>query len=291
MHKLSHYLFHAVSRLVFAMPWNVKFFIGDVLGFLWFDILRLRRKVVLNNLSIAFPNWSIERKIQVGRASVCHLGRSFVEFLMLPCLTRDWMEKNVTFHGLEHFQKAQKQGKGVLLLSLHVGNGDLGSSMMSLKGLPIYLITKRMSIRWVDNFWFHVRANHGTQFIEARDSTFDIFRALRNNAGVVFVLDQYAGPPIGMKTNFFGKETGTAYGLALFSYKTNAPVIPVYTYRNHTGGLNIVFEEEIALQKLPTRDETLSHMTQVYSDHLETIVRRHPEQWMWVHRRWKEFGG
>lgn len=274
---------------MFRSPQRIRFLIGDAIGHLWFDILRIRRQVVLDNLKIAFPEWTLQKRVKVGRTSVKNMGRSFVDFLMLPFLNKEWIEKNVEYHDLEQFHKAQSKNRGVLLLSLHLGSGDLACSVMSLTGLPIYVITKRMSVQFMDRFWFDIRTQHGTQFIEARDSAFDIMRALKQNAGVVYILDQYTGAPIGIKSLFFGKPTGTAYGLALFAKKNKTPVVPVYTYRSEDGRTHIVFLPEVPFEEKEDRDKTVAHMTQLYTNQLEKIISQHPEQWMWVHRRWKEY--
>lgn len=97
------------------------------------------------------------------------------------------------------------------------------------------------------------------------------------------------GPPIGVRTKFFGRETGTAMGLALMAERTGAPVVPMYTVRQPDGSAIVIFEPEIPMQDFGPRDETIARMTQVYTDKIEEIVRKHPEQWMWIHRRWKDF--
>ena len=97
------------------------------------------------------------------------------------------------------------------------------------------------------------------------------------------------GKPYGIETTFFGRKTGTAYGLALFAMKSKAPVIPVYAYRDEDLKTHVVFEEEIQVENIEDKDLQIRVMTQKYNDRVESIVRRHREQWMWVHRRWKKW--
>ena len=241
MYYLIQLLSKIISKVIFVAPKFVQNWLGDFLGILWFDIIRLRRQLVLSNLNIAFPEWSDGRKLSVGRRSVCNLGRTFIEFLTIPFISSNWIDQNVVFEGLEYFLEAKKKNKGVLLLSSHLGNGELVASILCIKGYPLYLITKRMSSETADKFWFGIRSSHGCQFIEARNSSFEILRALKEKASVVFVQDQFSGPPIGIKSRFFGKETGTAYGLALFALKTGAPVVPIYTYRDAGGRTHVIF--------------------------------------------------
>lgn len=266
---------------------------GWWLGFLWFDVFGFRKKIIMDNLSIAFPEWSDEKKRQVGRESVYQLGYSFGEFFFIPSMTQNWLKDNVVFEGWEHLEKARAQGKGMLLLSLHLGNADVGASSIAMKGQELYLITKRFKTKWFDDMWFSVRGAQGVKYIDAHapNNAFEILKALKKNAALVFVLDQYMGKPFGIATRFFGKRTGTAYGLALFVQKTKAPVLPTYTFEGDDHKIHVVIEPPLDTEKCLTddKDQTLVNLTQSFNDKLEEIVRKHPEQWMWVHRRWKDF--
>lgn len=266
---------------------------GSWVGFLWFDVFGFRKKIVLDNLSIAFPEWSEQKKKQVGRESVYQLGYSFSEFFFIPSMSPEWLEKNVIFEGWENVEKARAAGKGMFLLSLHLGNGDLASNSIVMKGQDIHLITKRFKTQWFNDLWFSIRGAKGVKYIDAHgpNNAFEILKALKKNSGVVFVLDQFMGKPFGIATTFFGKRTGTAYGLALFVTKTQAPVLPIYTFEGNDNKLHVVFEPAMDTMKYVTedKDQTILNMTQAFNDKLEEIVRKHPEQWMWVHRRWKDF--
>src|SRR5690606_4605148 len=120
-------------------------------------------------------------------------------------------------------------------------------------------------------------------------SSLQILKILKKTGMDVFMLGQFTGPPIGDKTKFFGHETGTAMGLAILAVRANSPVVPIYTYRLSDGRTAIRFLPEIPFVPAANQDETIAQMTQRYCDVIESIVRQHPEQWMWVHRRWKQF--
>lgn len=266
---------------------------GAWLGFLWFDVFGFRRKIVLDNLSIAFPEWSDEKKYAVGRESVYQLGYNAAELFTIPYINEKWLQKNSVFEGWEHIEKARAQGKGMLFLTLHLGNGDLGASTVAMHGQELYIITKRFKTKWFDDMWFAVRGAQGVRYIDAHspNNAFEILKALKKNAGVVFVLDQYMGKPFGIASTFFGRKTGTAYGLALFVQKTKVPVLPIYTYEGADKKLHTVVEPAMDLGSclVDDKDQTTAYLTQAFNDKLEEIVRKHPEQWMWVHRRWKDF--
>ncbi|MEN0059476.1 MAG: lysophospholipid acyltransferase family protein [Bdellovibrio sp.] len=266
---------------------------GSWLGFLWFDVFGFRKKIVMDNLHLAFPEWTEEERLRVGRESVYQLGYNFGEFFFIPAMTPQWVSEHVIFDGWENVEAARAQGKGMFFLSLHLGNGDLAANAIAMRGQGIFIITKRFKTQWFNDLWFEVRGAQGVRYIDAHgpNNAFEILKALKKNAGLVFVLDQYMGKPYGIATSFFGKRTGTAYGLALFAQKTKAPVLPIYTYEGSDKKLHIVVEPAIDTLSRVTedKDQTILNLTQAFNDKLEEIVRRHPEQWMWVHRRWKDF--
>lgn len=280
------------GRFLFLWPrqWIRAF--GSLLGVLWFDVLRFRRRIVMDNLKLAFPDMPEDEKIRIGRASVYQLGSQFTEFMTLPLLNQQWLEKNAKYEGLEFFEKALSKNKGVLLLSMHIGHGDMGASLIAMKKYPVYLITKFFKTEWFNRLWFRIRKAQGVHFIEPHgtQTPFEILKALKSNAAVIFVVDQFMGRPFGIPTTFFGVRTGTAYGLALFYLKTKAPVVPVYTFEGDDGRVHLVFEPELHLDSLvgSDKDKNIAQLTQYFSDQVERLVRKYPSQWMWVHRRWKD---
>lgn len=269
--------------------------VGNVLGFLWFDVFRIRRNVAIQNVAIAFPEASEKERTRIARASVYHMGKTLIEFLFFPLFEKEDFERFFEIQGGEIVEKALNEKRGVFFLSLHVGNGDFSTAAVSRRGWPVSLISKNFKTKWLNDVWFRMRTRHGTEFISPEKSSFEILRAIKRQRIVIFVLDQYMGPPVGCRTKFFGKETGTAMGLAVMVERTGCPVIPVTTYRKPNGHHVIQFAEPVPWAPLDVgpnqdRDANIRAMTQVYTDKIEGIVRKHPEQWMWIHRRWKNFG-
>ncbi len=276
--------------LAFLTPWWLRRCFGHFLAFLWWDVFRLRRFTLYRNLTIAFPDTPKEQKTKMARESLVRLGTNFIEFLSLPMISKSWMQKNVVFHGLENYENARAQGRGVFFLSMHMGNGDFGCAMIAMSGIPLHLISKKFNSQPLNSFWFGVRESMGTRFMDphAPKTAFEILGACKRREPVTFVLDQFMGRPYGIESFFFGKKTGTAYGLALFAIKTKAPVVPVFTYQDQDHRTHVVFEKEISVAVDDgNRDLQILKTTQKYNEWIESVIRRHPEQWMWIHRRWK----
>lgn len=279
---------------ILLKPFPRKFLkiLGWPLGFLWFDLFRFRRQVVIQNLTIAFPDWDEKRKVRTGRKSVYMLMENFFEFFLIPQIDEKWLEKNVVFEGLAHLDEALLQKKGVYLLSLHLGHGDMMASCLARKGYRVSIITKFFKNEFLNKVWFGVRGAQGVNCIppHGEKTPFMILKALKIGGLVGFVLDQHMGRPYGVQTKFFGKPAGTAYGLALFHMKTKSPVVPIYNFEGDDGKIHIVAESPLFYDhelEEKDREQTLVELTQRYTDKLEQIVRKYPEHWMWVHRRWK----
>ncbi len=279
------------SFLFCLTPWVVNQILGRALAFLWVDVFKIRQKVVYDNIDIAFPNTPVETKKKWMRESLNVLCRSFFDVIRIPYLTDQWIEKNVNFLGLENLEPYKNQG--VLLFSLHMASGDLAAAAFSEKVKLLSLISKRFSNKFADEFWFTLRKKSKTDFIDAhaKNNAFEILKALKAKRGVVFVIDQFMGKPYGIKSEFFGRKTGSAYGLALFAQKTKAPVMSLSTFWGSDGKLNVEVGPVVDFSDILTEDKDRNNlmMTNRLNQEVERIIRRNPGQWMWVHRRWKVF--
>lgn len=281
--NLFGYIFWILAGILYLSPYGVRRFLGILLGILWFDIFRIRRDVVLQNIQRAFPELTYKDQVKIGRRSLWNLGTNFIEYSLLPFLNSKNVDRFFRMEQMHHLDQALEHGKGVLMLTLHLGHGDLALGALSLKGYPMIMVSKFFKLKWLNDLWFRMRERLGTQFVPPRDSSFQILRGLKAKKAVVIPLDQFTGPPIGVRTQFFGHETGTAAGLATMAIRSGAKVVPVYTFRD-SGGVHVIR----ALPEVDLLDEVLSS-TQKFNDILEKLVVEHPDQWMWIHKRWKKF--
>lgn len=289
MRKLGN-LFSRITALLWCLvPWSFNRLAGRALAFLWIDVLNLRRKVIYDNLQIAFPQITEEEKKRIAKKSVQVLCQSFFDVMKVPYLSPKWVQKNVIFDGKENIEALRQYEEGVFFLTLHMGSGDLAAAIVSENLKPVTLISKRFANQFLDAFWFGLRERSKTSFIDAhaKNNAFEILSALKKKRGVVFVLDQFMGKPYGVESQFFGVTTGTAYGLALLAKKTQRPVFPLYTYWDEQNKLHICLEPAVDLTN--ELSQTNEEITNIFNRSLEGIIARHPEHWMWVHKRWKTF--
>lgn len=271
------------------IPRKLQMRAGSALGLFWFYVVPIRRRVAIENLKKAFPGWTDQKIWSTARANFKNYGCGFLEFLLLPVLDEKRVKELLEIEGLEYFEKAKSLKKGIFFLTLHLGSWELMSASSLALNIKLNVITKKIKRKSLNAVWTKMRLAKGLRLISEEKSTFEILRAIRRQEVVGFILDQFMGPPVGTRVKFFGIETGAPAALALFADRTRAPVIPVYNVRLPNGKIRVVLEEPIPFMEQGSIEKNISFMTQVYTSKIEEIVKRYPEQWLWIHRRWKPF--
>lgn len=283
-----HFIFIPFSLIFTALPRSTQWFLAKILGCIWFDVLRVRRQMVINHLSLAFPDWPLDKKVSVGRKSVQHLCYSFLEYMILVNYRQEDRARYFEVTSRQHIDDQLAKGKGALLVSLHLGSIDLAVLGFASLGFRINITSKEIRNEVIAEFVQKLRARFNIVTLKDRRNPFLIFRALKDNEAVIFIMDQFMGAPHGIPVKFFGHKAWTAAGLAAFAIKTEQRVIPIYNFRRDDGMVVIGSLDPIELEVGPDREQNIKVMTQKYNDALEKIIRMHPEQWLWLHRRWKE---
>jgi Kdo2-lipid IVA lauroyltransferase/acyltransferase len=291
------FLLRGTSFIYSLLPRFIRWKIALLLYHLYWNILKIRRYTVYRNIYIVNPSFSKEKILVFAKISLQWMAYYLIQFLTIPSLRAKDLDKRFFFHGLEHLDQAKSYQKGVLLLSCHMGNPDLGLNGLALKGEKIWVISKKFSSDFANELWFRLRSRSGLSYIPAhgRQTTYDILRALSQKGLVLFVTDQFMGPPYGIESRFFGKKTGTAYGLARFFVKTKAPILPCYTIEDDKGACHIHFEKPLTLsetllqQEGEDSDSYTLRLVESFNRSVESMILKHPHHWMWIHRRWKKW--
>ena len=257
------------------------------LGCTLFSVVRYRRAVLLENLALAFADLSPKERRRLGRAAMVHLARTLIEFLQIPRYVRRGFT-NLTVEGRAHYEAAKAQGRGVLILAGHLGSFEVGASGTAFQLRPDeWCLVVKPFPEALDRFVNQLRAGAGLQPVHAKGGLKGVLRALKKQQAAVFVIDQNATKHVGVFVEFFGKQACTMAGLAVVAQRTGAPVIPVGIWREADGSHVLRMYPELRLEAQGTRQETVVHMTQLYTRFIEEQIRAHPEQWLWTHRRWK----
>lgn len=279
-------LLRSISWFACLWPESIVRAVARVSGAFWWYVLRYRRAVIEENLARAFPEKSLGERRVLGRRACVHLAHALFDLFRIPRHRRREYRGAVRVEGLDHFNAAKREGKGVLCLTGHLGSFELSVAGCAKAVHPASLVVKSFP-PGVDRFINALRESAGLGVIHAENALKPMLRALAANEAVAFVLDQNATRKIGVFVDFFGVPACTMSALALIAARTGAPVVGVTIFRD-TDHVNVLrIEPAIPLELKATRDETVAHMTQVYTRFIEQAIRNHPEQWLWTHKRWR----
>lgn len=284
---------HYFSWIYSLLPRKLQLFLGNQLGNL-IQILGYRKTVVKQNLAYAFPQNPVQQK-DLLRTSFHSFGNLLLEMSLLfnsKPLLKNFVEKWVDLEGVQWIHEALAQKKKIFFLSSHLGNWEIMAAGGSLLGsLEILLMTKKIKPHWLHQALEKGRAACRVQATYEPKTLKAVFKHLQEGKIVGCILDQYAGPPVSVRVPFFGIPVGTSLALATLVKRTGALVFPVKNFRTKEGRWKIqIFPALPWLSSLQPQEE-LAKNTAQYTQVIETHILEHPEQWLWIHRRFKGFLG
>ena len=278
----------AAAALFQSLPEARAVALGRGLGSFWYRCVRYRRRVARTGLEHAFGSVLGPRDLdRLCRENFAHYGTVLAEFLRLPRLSAEQLQERFTVTGLEHATAARARGRGLIILTAHVGNWEYLAAAQGAWNLDMLVITRRAHQKGVDRFWQEVRRARGTRFVDAYGSLGAVMRHLRTGGTVGMSIDQHEGGTTAVRVPFFGVEAGTVKAPALLALRTAAPVILLLSWRDRDGRHHAWFSEEIPLAAGTDTAAIVEQTTARYNALLEAFIREHPAQWSWVHRRWK----
>lgn len=246
------------------------------------------RKTALRNLELAYPASKPEWRERIMRGSYQNLGRVLLALARAPKLTPhtigDWIE----YEGFEHYQAALDQGRGVLFLTAHLGNWELSVAAHALFGHPMRMLVRRLDNPLLDRLIAQRRSAHGNAPILKQQAAKEALRALRANQAVGILADQNAAGEDGEFCEFFGVQARSTKSVAVLASRTGAAIIPGFAFWNSQRRRYVLkFYAPVDLIESGDRDQDLRENVQRCQQAIERAVREHPEQWLWIHRRWK----
>jgi len=216
------------------------------------------------------------------------LGRQFAEVCLFPTYTSENVSRIVAYDGYENFDRASQRGKGVLFLTGHIGGWELSAFAHSLYGHPLHFVMRPLDNPYLDDLVRRYRTMHGNTPILKDNPVRELLRAMKAGATVGILIDTNMTPPEGVFVDFFGVPACTASGLARIALRTDAAVVPGFTVWDPVlRKYRLRFEPPVTLIRTGNNDADIVANTALFTKVIEDVVRRYPEQWLWVHRRWK----
>jgi KDO2-lipid IV(A) lauroyltransferase len=240
------------------------------------------------NLGLAFPDWSETKRKRVIRRMIQQIGWMAAEFSQFPRYTRDNIEKIVVLDGFENFDAARRRGKGVLFLTGHMSAWELAPFAQALYGHPLHFLVRPIANRRVDALINHYRCLSGNRPIEKNKSARSILRILADGGTVGILSDHNTVLEESVFVDFFGIPASTTSGLARIALRTDAAVVPGFlSWDSARRKYRLRFEPAIELARTGDEEGDVRENTARFTQTIEDYVRAYPDQWLWVHKRWK----
>ena len=287
-HRLEYGAFNLVTALFVVMPERSAVALAMLLGWLAGSVLRIRRNGVDEHLAIAFPDRPLAWRHRVARASYAHLAREWMATFRLARLGRDQILSRTTMVGFEAFEAAVEEGRGVVLMTGHLGNWEFCAAGFTARGIPLDAVVKSMANSEFGGALLEARRRISMGVIDVDEAPRGVLRSLRAGRVVAMLADQNAHRG-GIFVPFFGKLASTARGPALFALRTGAPMFLGIPLR-HPGWKQEYSVElrRIHFQPSGDLDADVRALTEAHTSALQRAIREAPEQYFWQHKRWKK---
>lgn len=287
-HRLEYALVWPVVKILGALPRPLARTLGLLLAGAVYHLHGCLRKVGLRNLEIAYPEMAAAERRKIVRGVFVSLGRQLAEFCQFPRYTRDNVSRVAVYEGFENFDAAQRRGKGVLFLTAHLGGWEVGSFVHSIHGHRLRIVVRALDNPYLDRMVERYRTLHGNSTFEKQDFARGLISAMRAGETVGLLIDQNMTPPAGVFVDFFGVPACAASGIARVALRTDASVVPAFTiWDDVRRKYRITFAPRLTLPKTGDDERDVLDATQLFTSVIEEYVRKSPDQWLWVHRRWK----
>jgi Kdo2-lipid IVA lauroyltransferase/acyltransferase len=286
--RLEFVLVWAAVKLLSLPPRSVARNIGAFIGRLALFLTPRLAGVGDLNLRLAFPGKSAAEREQILRKLYRNLGWLLAEFCQMPGYTPETTRSFIRYEGLEHYLAARDEGKGVLILTGHLGAWELSSFYHSLMGYPMSIVIRRLDNPLVDSLVNHIRCLHGNQVLHKDDFARGLLASMRRGETVGILMDTNMTPPQGSFVDFFAQSACTGTGLARIAMKTGARVLPGFLlWEEATQQYVLRFGAPLCVATGGDVEADAIANTAWFTKVIEDYVRQYPDQWLWVHRRWK----
>jgi KDO2-lipid IV(A) lauroyltransferase len=286
--RLEYALVWPWIKLLGALPRPVARGIGIGLGLAIYRVHGRLRAVGMRNLGLAFPEMPPQERRRILRGEFVSLGRQLAEFCLFPRYTAQNVSRVVEYDGLENYERAFAQGKGVLFLTAHLGAWELSAFAHSLHGHPLSIVMRPLDNPYIDALVQRYRTMYGNQTVSKDDFVRGLLAAMRAGQAVGILMDTNMTPPQGVFVNFFGIQAYTASGLARIALRTDAAVVPGFTtWDRKLHRYTLRFDPALQLIRTGNDQADIVANTAMFTSVIEDYIRRYPDQWLWLHRRWK----
>jgi len=280
------FLLRILGWMIYLLPNRARIGLGNGLGRI-LERAKFKSAVIQENLAYAFPTEAQTRE-RIGHQAYLHFGNLVLELILLFGPLRRFVKRNSDLAGANLLHEALRSGRGAILLASHVGNWEImAGTGAALENFDILIVTKHLKPEWLHVAVEKARRRLGVRATYEPKTLKDVLRQLKSGKTVGFVLDQYAGAPVGVRVPVFGIPVGTMTAVAMLAKRTGAPVLPVVNFHTPNGRIRSEVHSPLKWISDPDPHQELAINTANYAKVLERFIYTHPDQWLWMHRRWK----
>ncbi len=277
-----------IMQLLRRLPRPAARAAGIAMGMLVYFLYPRLRRVGIRNLELCFPEKSMTERKRILRGVYVSLGRQLAEIPRFPDYTAESVSRVADYEGLDNFLEAERRGKGVLFLTAHMGGWEIGSLAHSIYGHPLHAVMRPLDNPYLDRLTRYLRTCHGNWVIDKNEFARGVLGALRRGETVGVLMDTNMTAAEGIFVNFFGRPACTTTSVARLALRTGAAIMPAFTvWDAREGKYHIHFEPAVAPTQTGDLEADVIATTAECNQVLERTIRRYPDQWLWVHRRWK----
>ena len=277
----------AASWLVNRLPRRMSLALGRGLGRLWGELDTRHARIAAGNLRRAFPHWDEPRAWRTARQVYAHFGAAMLDVLWLEGRGREAVISQVQVEGREHLEAATAPGRGALLVGAHIGNWELHGLAHGWLFGAMGVIARPLDNPALDERLCAVRAQGGNTVISKRKALATVLRLLRDGRCVAVLIDQNVQEKDGIFVDYFGQPAATTTVAAALALKTGCALVPTHTVLRPDGTYRLIYDTPLSVQPTGDRRADVEAITQELTRAIERWVRETPEQWLWMHRRWK----
>lgn len=277
-------------RFIAGIPKSIICLLGNLLGILIYYIDFPHRRIVTRNLKFAYPEWTDEEICKVSKRVFQNLGITIFEIIQLAFFSTEDSLRNIRIKGEKYLLDAVEAGKGAIIISAHLGNWEAAPLFAPCYfGFPVTSVARKIESGVINRWILKLRNRFGNSIIDKEGALPEMMQALRSKKILALMIDQGTKISEGVELTFFGKKVTVTPAAAMLALRCKSPVLPVFCIREEDRKLTIIIEPPVELVRTKDLRDDLKTNSQIMTDVIEKAVRKYPDQWLWLHKRWKRF--
>jgi KDO2-lipid IV(A) lauroyltransferase len=292
MTKFRHYIEFGIIQIIrgvlFVLPRSGVRWVGRRMGDLFHNLDKRHRELVISNLDLAYGDeLDKEEKQRIARGVYHHFATMLMELIRPRKASMEYLEKISTTEGWENMEKAYAMDRGVLVLTAHFGVWELMGVAHGYKGRPLYVVARVLDNPMLNKLLHKYRTQSGNVVLYKANAVKAILGVLKMGEAAAVLIDQNVNPNRGIFVDFFGVPASTTTVVSALAAKTGAPIVPAFSLPDGEGGWKFIYEKPLVFDDGDKSKERIAEITQKCTDIIESYIRKQPEKWLWLHRRWK----